>query len=170
LRCLAKVQLACIGPGTTTALRSYHLKSDLVPDEYRAEALAEALAPDAHGKRFLLIRASRGREVLVERLIAAGGEVEQVVTYTSKDSAQADAEILSRLQQGEIDWVTVTSSAIARSLVGMFGDDLRKTQLASISPLTSGLLRELKHPPTVEAEQYTMDGVVQAICTKAHSN
>jgi len=41
----------------------------LVPEEFRAESLAAALGADAKGKRFLLIRASRGREVLAEQLV-----------------------------------------------------------------------------------------------------
>ncbi len=74
LRQLAGVNLAAIGPGTSEELARYHLRVDRQPPEiYRAEALAELLAPDAQGKRFLLARASRGREVLAETLLAAGG-------------------------------------------------------------------------------------------------
>ena len=47
-------------------LARYHLRADLVPDEFRAESLAQSLAGAASGKRFLLVRASRGREVLAE--------------------------------------------------------------------------------------------------------
>ena len=35
--------MAAIGPGTADELRRYGLQADLVPDEFRAEALAEAL-------------------------------------------------------------------------------------------------------------------------------
>ena len=42
----------------------YGLTADVVPHEYRAESLAEALAPRAAGKRFLLARASPGGQVL----------------------------------------------------------------------------------------------------------
>jgi uroporphyrinogen III methyltransferase/synthase len=45
----------------------------------------------------------------------------------------------------------------------MFGQNLRKTQLASISPLTSAVLRELGYPPAVEAKQYTLPGLIEAI-------
>jgi uroporphyrinogen-III synthase len=45
----------------------------------------------------------------------------------------------------------------------MFGEQLRNGKLASISPVTSGVLRELGHPPAVEASQYTMEGLVEAI-------
>ncbi|HEV3007100.1 MAG TPA: uroporphyrinogen-III C-methyltransferase [Pirellulales bacterium] len=163
LRRLGRVQLAAIGPGTAEALADYKLRPDTVPDEYRAEALAESLAVDAPGKRFLLARASRGREVLAEQLRAAGGQVEQVVVYTSRDVPVPDPEIASALTAGKIDWVTVTSSAIARSLSAMFGEQLRLTRLASISPITSAVLRELGFEPAAEAAEYTMAGIVEAI-------
>jgi uroporphyrinogen III methyltransferase/synthase len=163
LRRLAEIKLAVIGPGTAEELARYHLKPDLQPDEYRAESLAAALADDARGQRFLLARASRGREVLAEQLVAAGGLVEQVLVYTSRDVEQADPEIAAALAAGGIDWITVTSSAIARSLVRLFGEVLRKTKIASLSPITSATLRHLGHEPAVEAREYTMDGLVEAI-------
>jgi uroporphyrinogen III methyltransferase / synthase len=57
----------------------------------------------------------------------------------------------------------VTSSAIARSLAALFGPDLKKAKLASISPITSGVLRELGFAPAAEATRYTTEGVVEAI-------
>lgn len=164
LRALRDLRLAAIGPGTAEELASYHLRADIVPEEFRAESLADSLEPAAaRGERFLLARASRGREVLAQRLEAAGGRVDQVVVYKSIDVTQPDAEIAQRLANGGIDWVTVTSSAIARSLVNMFGDALRHSRLVSISPVTSDVLSELGFSPDAEARPYTMRGVTDAI-------
>jgi uroporphyrinogen III methyltransferase/synthase len=163
LRALGAVRLAAIGPGTADALARYHLLADVVPGEYRAEALAAALANRARGQRFLLVRASRGRQILAEQLRAAGGSVDEVVAYTSRDVSEPDAQIAERLKSGRIDWITVTSSAIARSLAAMFGQGLCSAKLASISPITSSVLREAGFEPTVEASQYTTSGLVTAI-------
>jgi len=163
VRALAGVRIAAIGPGTADELARYHVRADLVPEEYRAEALAEALAHQAAGRRFLLARASRGREVLAEQLAAAGGVVDQVVVYLSTDVEEADPEVAEAVRGGRIDWITVTSSAIARSLAALFAEDLRRARLASISPVTSGTLRQLGFEPAVEAARYTMDGLVEAI-------
>ena len=103
-RRLGNAKIAAIGPTTADELRRYGLLADVVPGEFRAEALADALSGDAAGRRFLLIRASRGREVLTEQLSAAGGRVDQVVAYSSEDVAQADETIASRLAAGTIDW------------------------------------------------------------------
>lgn len=163
LRVLSKTKLAVIGPATAQALAEYHLQCDVQPEEYRAEALAEELNVEAKGKRFLLLRASRGREVLAETLSAAGGIVEQVVVYRSEDVKVPDPEVASALQRGEIDWVTVTSSAIAHSLMAIFGDSLAKTKLVAISPLTAGVLREAGYQASVVADEYTSAGLVETI-------
>jgi uroporphyrinogen III methyltransferase/synthase len=163
MRALGAIKIAAIGPGTADELTRYHLKPDIVPDEFRAESLAQSLAGGAAGKRFLLVRATRGREVLADELTKAGGIVEQVVVYESVDVEAPQPEIAEQMAAGKIHWTTVTSSAIARSLARMFGESLRRTKLASISPITSATLRELGYEPAAEASEYTMAGVVAAI-------
>jgi uroporphyrinogen III methyltransferase/synthase len=162
-RRLGAAKLAAIGPATAAALAEYHLHTDLQPSSYRAEDLAVVLAPLSHNKRVLLARASRGREVLVELLTSAGAIVEQAVVYESVDVTTANEEVAEALAGRKINWTTVTSSAVARSLVRLFGNSLRKTRLAAISPLTADVLTELGHSPTVVADVYTTDGLADAI-------
>lgn len=168
LRQLGGVRIAAVGPGTSEALGKYHLRADLVPDEFRAENLADALASQAAGSRMLLVRASRGRETLQERLTARGAQVEQVVAYQSRDVTVPDVEVADLLREGRLDWILVTSSAIARSLAAMFGDDLRRARLATISPLTSVALRECGFEPAAEATSYTMEGIIAAVLQSAN--
>jgi uroporphyrinogen III methyltransferase/synthase len=163
LRALGRARLAAIGPGTADGLAAYHLHADRQPEEFRAESLAESLLPEVKGQRVLLLRASRGREVLAETLSAGGAEVHQAVVYQSTDVTTADADLAAALHEGRIDWITVTSSAIARSLAKLFGDDLRKTKLAAISPLTAGVLSELGYQAAAVGSPYTTEGLVQAI-------
>ena len=163
LRVLGSIKIAAIGPGTADELVRYHLKADLVPEEFRAESLATALAQQAAGQRFLLARANRGREVLTDELTDAGAFVEQIVVYNSVDVLAADPEIAEKMAADQIAWTTVTSSAIARSLVRMFGASLKNTKLVSISPITTATLREQGYEPAAEAKEYTMDGIVVAI-------
>ena len=51
-----------------------------------------------------------------------------------------------------------------RSLWHMFGDDLRKTRLVSISPVTTATLHELGLEPAAEALEATIVGVIDALC------
>jgi uroporphyrinogen III methyltransferase/synthase len=163
LRYLAGLRLAAMGPGTGESLRHYRLKADCQPRQFRAESLAESLVGQAAGQRFLVLRASRGRDVLTRTLADAGGRVDDVVAYESRDVPAVPRELVDRVAAGGVHWTTVTSSSIARSLVRLFGDSLRRTRLASISPITSSVLRESGYPPAVEAVEHTGLGIVQAI-------
>ncbi len=156
-------KIAAVGPSTEKALAQMGIECSIRPDNYRAEALADTLAEKARGKRFLLIRADRGRDVLSQRLKHSGGVVTEAVAYSSTDVASADPATIALMAAGEIDWVTITSSAIGRSCVLLFGEALRKTRIASISPITSGTLRELGFSPAAEATSYTMQGLIDAI-------
>jgi len=157
------VRLAAMGSGTASALSRFHLNADLVPDEFVAESLARKLAEGAAGGRFLLVRASRGRNVLAEALAAVGGTVDQVVAYRSVDIEDPDPDVEAALSEGTIDWIPVTSAAIARSLGRLYGATLVRTRLASIGPVTSAALRELGYEPAVEAAPHTTAALVDAI-------
>ncbi|MHC4404741.1 MAG: uroporphyrinogen-III C-methyltransferase [Planctomycetota bacterium] len=163
VRRLGRVKLAAVGSGTAERLSRYRLKADLVPERFVAESLAQALVGDADGRRFLLARASRGRQVLADTLEEAGAQVDQVVVYSNLDVEEPDPNAAEALSSGEIDWVIVTSSATARSLVRLYGDALRTARLASISPLTSTALGELGYETAVEASPHTADGLIEAI-------
>jgi uroporphyrinogen-III synthase len=51
-----------------------------------------------------------------------------------------------------------------RSFAALLGADAGKARVASIGPITSATLRELGMPVDVEAEEYTIPGLVQALC------
>ncbi|TWT41576.1 Uroporphyrinogen-III C-methyltransferase [Botrimarina hoheduenensis] len=163
-------RIAAIGPATAASLAEWRLRADLAPSEYRAEALAAELAPQVSGKQVLLVRASRGREVLAEELAKAGAIVEQVVAYHSSDIVSADDEVLTELAAGRVDWITATSSAIARAAARLLGEAIEQgrgvgkpARFAAISPLTAEALAAAGQHAEAIAEVYTADGVVDAI-------
>jgi uroporphyrinogen III methyltransferase/synthase len=174
LRALGALCLAAIGPGTADALRTYYLEPDLVPAEFRSEALAAALKEQAAGRRVLLARADRGRDVLRQEL-AAVAAVDQVAVYSQVDAVTPNADVLDRLRRGEIDYVTLTSSNIARALARVLDAPCRArleqgaVQAVSISPVTSAAIRELGWPVAAEAAEYTVAGVVDALIQLACS-
>ena len=172
LRALGSVQLAAIGPATAEALARFHLKADLVPDSYRSEALAEALAPRVAGGRVLLARADRGRTVLLDEL-RPFAHVEQIAVYRNADAAALPPAVLDRLIAGSVDWITLTSSgrvhrAAPRPLArrGAAPGSAAKVRLASLSPVTSATAARLGWPIAAEAEVYTWPGLVRAIADR----
>jgi uroporphyrinogen III methyltransferase/synthase len=151
-------------------LRSYYLEPDLVPDEYRSEGLAAALKERVKGQRVLLARADRGRETLREQL-ALVAEVDQVTVYSQVDVPGADlGEVL---REGPIDYVTLTSSNIARALLGQLDAATQalirngSIRLVSISSVTTAAVAELSLPVAAEATEATMEGVVTALIALA---
>lgn len=161
LRC----RFAVAGTGTDAALRRrIGRPADVLPTLFSAEGMLEQLLPEAKGgKRFLLLRASRGRDLMKRALEQAGGDVTEVVVYQSVDVQAPRPEILDRMRSGSIDWVTVTSSSIARSLVRLFGNALDRTRLVGISPITTSVLTELGHPPCLEATTASLPGIVEVL-------
>jgi uroporphyrinogen III methyltransferase/synthase len=175
LRALGSLRLAVIGPATADALRRYHLEPDLVPPVYDSETLSSVLKAQAAGQRVLLARADRGRDVLREQL-ANVAEVEQIAVYSQVDAVEPGSESLEALREGQIDFITLTSSNIVRSLVRVLdGTVLQllrsgRVQLVSISPVTSATIRELDLPVAAEARESTAEGVVQALIALARRN
>ena len=164
-RALGGVCVCAIGPATAEALAKHGIRADLVPDEFVAEAALEALAAtgDLAGKRILVPRAAEAREVLPDGLRARGAEVVVVPAYrTVQDGSGAD-EVRRALGAGEVDWVTFTASSTVRSFVELVGREVGRARVASIGPITSATVRELGMGVDVEAKDYTIPGLLQAI-------
>ena len=82
---VGRKRIAAIGPATAEALAEHGVRVELVPREFRAEALVEglrgALGP---GDRVLLPRARETRDVLVVELRRLGAAVSEVPAYQTK--------------------------------------------------------------------------------------
>jgi len=166
-RALGSVKLAAIGPATAEALRRYHLRADLIPSSFRSEDLAEALIPQVRGGRVLLARADRGRTVLKETLEPIC-HVEQVAVYRNADAEALPEAVAARIEQGSVDWITLTSSAITERLYSLLSEVGRarvghEIRLASLSPITSETARRLGWSVAAEAQEYTWPGLVDSI-------
>jgi uroporphyrinogen III methyltransferase/synthase len=175
LRALGPLRLAVIGPATADALRRYHLEPDLIPSVYDSESLASALKERAVGQRVLLVRADRGRDVLREQLTGVA-EVELIAVYSQVDAVETGSEALEALRRGEMDFITLTSSNIARSLFDALDPESSrlirsgKVRLVSISPVTSTTIRQVGFPVAAEAREFTAEGVVQALLALARQD
>ena len=161
--------VAAIGPATAKRLEEAGLRVDVVPGEYRAEALIEALdGGSISGKRVLIPRARVAREVLPEKLREAGAEVVVVPAYRSVPSSAGKDELALRLRSGEIDCVTFTASSTVENFVGAFGAEeaarlLSGTRVACIGPITAGTARRRGLRVDAEADEYTIPGLVEAV-------
>jgi len=174
------LKVAAIGPATKKAIEKQGLKVDVVPDEYVAESVVAALKDQAGGKRILLVRAKVARDVIPTELRNAGAEVDVIEAYETVVPTSSRTRLAAALKDPKRrpDVITFTSSSTVRNFVTLLestrrGDQghLRHTglldgiKLASIGPVTSGTLRELELPVDIEAKQYTIPGLVEAIAS-----
>jgi uroporphyrinogen III methyltransferase/synthase len=173
IRALKGPQLCTVGSGTAERLARYGIKVDLVPEEFRAEAVMRALerrAPLA-GSRVLLPRADIGREVIAEQLRGAGALVTDVVAYrtVNEEIQQDDApDVYRMLLDGGIDVATFTSASAVRNFARMYGaeqaaDLLKSTVVASIGPVTADAAAQLGITVTVQPATYTIPALVDAL-------
>lgn len=165
-RALAGIKLAAIGPATASALLDHGLAVDVVPARFVAEGLLDVLGSrqDIRGARVLYATAEGARDVLPAGLREMGARVDVVPLYRSVPSRDGAPELRARLEQGEIDLVTLTSASSVDGYVGAVGvDAARRVPAASIGPITTEAARRAGLTVTVEAEVSTIDGLVDAI-------
>lgn len=170
IRDLAGPRFGAIGPVTAEAVRKRGIRVDLLAKEFVAEGvLALFSEAEVRGKRFLIPRAQKAREILPEGLSAMGGEVTVVSVYRTLVPSDPDVEKMrGLLHEGRVDALTFTSSSTVRHFARILGngclqDMVRGAVIASIGPVTSATIREIGLPVHVEAKEYTIDGLVAAL-------
>ncbi len=166
-RALGYAKIAAIGSATAEKLKQYGLVADVIPQEYRAEGVVEALKSKLppHAK-ILIPRAEEAREVLPDTLREMGAEVEVAPAYRTV-CGQVDGEALAAdIKAGRIDLVTFTSSSTVKNLVNIIGsaEVLKGVKTACIGPVTADTAKSLGIEPDIIAKEYTIDGLVEAIC------
>ena len=161
------VKIAAIGPKTAQALETRGVTLDFVPNEYVAEAILPGLG-DLRGCWVLLPRAEIARKALPDAIVAAGGVAHEIAVYQTVP-AEPDPEGLVALKSG-VDVVTFTSP----STVTNFVEIVRRASLnplslpgnpkiACIGPITQKAAEEAGFAETIVAEEYTAEGLVNAI-------
>lgn len=165
VRKLAHVKIAAIGPATAQRLETYSLRADIVPEEYRGEALAAALRPHVAGQRVLWPRASRGRDILPDQLTAAGAQFEELIVYQHVDVDQFPPQARQLLEDDALDWIALSSPTIARNVARILGTQATASgvKFAAISPVTEAAAREAGLEISAVATEYTWAGLFQAI-------
>jgi uroporphyrinogen-III synthase len=172
------LKIAAIGPATQKAIEERGLKVHVVPEEYVAESVVESLRDQVAGKRVLLARAKVARDVIPRELRRLGATVDVAEAYETviPESSRRKLQAILRNPKRRPHVITFTSSSTVRNFVALLGKNLwhgrprlRKMGLlddvrfASIGPVTSSTLRELGLPVDIEAEKYTIPGLIKAI-------
>ncbi|MFH2059013.1 MAG: uroporphyrinogen-III C-methyltransferase [Pseudomonadota bacterium] len=171
VRVLGHLKFACIGPVTKERLQEYGIISDILPKTYQAESVVDAFsAIEMKGKKVLLPRAKKARTILPEELTKMGAIVDEVVAYETGLCEDRKEELITLLENNEIDAITFTSSSTVSNFISLLESKNAKTLLkdvviASIGPITSDTARSLDIEPDIEAKEYTIQGLTDALLT-----
>ncbi len=170
---LMQLKIAAIGPATKKAIEKRSIRVDVVPEEYVAESVVKSLRKQVKGKRILLVRAKVARDLIPRELRKAGAYVDVVEAYETVVPVSSRTRLRAALksQDKRPDVITFTSSSTAKNFLNLLASgrsrkrppQLEGITLASIGPVTSETLRELKLGVDIEAKQYTISGLIEAI-------
>ncbi|MGA9544433.1 MAG: uroporphyrinogen-III synthase [Candidatus Sulfotelmatobacter sp.] len=165
---LKHLNITAIGPATKKAIEKRGFEVDVVPKEYVAESVVRSLRRRVKGKRVLLVRAKVARDVIPRELRRAGARVDVVEAYETVVPKSSRPRLRSELgnPRRSPHVITFTSSSTVRNFVALVGPRKAKfdgIQLASIGPVTSSTLRELGLCVDIEAKEFTIPGLVEAI-------
>ena len=165
-RSLAGTQVAAIGPGTASELRTRGIQPDVVPERSIAESLVESLSQlDVAGKRVLIARAAEARDVLPDGLAELGADVAVVPLY---DTVGEELDEVVATAITDADYVTFTSSSTVTRFLDAVGDGVPNgARVVSIGPVTSATARERGLDVHVEAKRHDVDGLVEALVDDA---
>lgn len=155
-RALNKV--AAIGSATAEKLLNFGIVADVVPKNFVAESLADALKNFVVGKKVLIARAEVARDVLPDTLKNFGADVTIAPVYKTVP------EVPTQIDFDSIDLVTFTSSSTVENFVASYGvENLKKIPSAAIGTITAQTLKNFGVDAKIVAETFTIDGLVSAI-------
>ncbi len=163
------LKVCAIGPATANQLKKKGVPVHHIPKEFIAESILEGFQKmGVKGKRILLARAKKARDVLPKGLRKLGAEVDVVEVYRTVKPKGGSKKLKQLLQEGRIDVVTFTSS----STVDHFAELLKKEDLkkllrgiaiAGIGPVTARTAKERELKVKIQPRQYTIPALTEAI-------
>jgi len=166
---LVGIEVGAIGPETAKRLTAAQIRLSLVPKQYQAEGiLEELLSKSMFGKRVLIPRAAKARDILPETLRQRGARVDVVEAYQTVLPQTDAAAVHKLLRDGKIDVITFTSSSTATNFAAMLHDPdlprlLSRVVIACIGPITKKTVEDLGMRPEIISEEFTIPGLVNAM-------
>lgn len=174
LRDLKGKRICTIGPATARAVERFYLRVDLVPEEYRAEAVIPALEGFLGGRErlkgltVLLPRAKVARDVLPDQLRALGTRIDVVEAYQTLLPKGSGPCLRTALAARQVTGVTFTSSSTVTHLAALLETDdlsaaLAGVWVACIGPITADTAKKFRLSVDIMPKDYTVPGLASAI-------
>ena len=165
----SSLKVCAIGPATARQLKEKKISVHYIPKEFIAESILEGFEKMfIKGKRILLARAKKARDILPNGLKKMGAEVDVVEVYRTVKPKGGSKRLRQLLTDRKIDVITFTSS----STINHFGELLRKENLkkllkgitiACIGPVTARTAKEWEMKVQIQPKRHTILGLTKAI-------
>ena len=170
-----ELQVCAIGEATADHLRDAQIHVDVVPAQFKAEGIFEALKDylggeeNFNGLNFLIPRAAVARDYLPAALEKAGARADVVPAYRTlppDDAEHGRTEAL--LMGGAVDCITFTSSSTVINFAQLFDTTdltslLGETEIACIGDITSETARRYGLETDIQPEEFTIPALARAI-------
>jgi uroporphyrinogen III methyltransferase/synthase len=169
LRLPSSLKVCAIGPATANRLKKKRVSVHYIPKEFIAESILEGFEKMMiQGKRILLARAKKARDVLPEGLKELGAEVDVVAVYRTIRPRGGSKRLRRLLTEGEIDLIAFTSSSTVNHFAELLKkEDLKKLlkgiAIACIGPVTARTAKEWGLKVRIQPKQYTIPGLTREI-------
>jgi len=190
---LQSLRLAAIGPATAEAMSLCGLQPTFCPSQFVGEVLVNEFPgyPTLSGVKILWPRTNVGRQLVVDKLQEAGAQVDVVPSYKTSEPEDKEAVaglLFQMIRERRIDVITLASAQSARNFASLLELGLKRAagkqgallvtlaellanvRVATIGPETAAATRKVLNKVDIEAEQYTIDGLVQALVQHAGKN
>jgi uroporphyrinogen III methyltransferase/synthase len=172
---LDDIQVCAVGSATADRLRDARVHVDVVPGEFKAEGVFDALANYLGGRarfdslNFLIPRAAVARDYLPRSLEEAGARADTVVAYRTVPPQTTDrARVEALLVGGAVDCITFTSSSTVANFAQLFdthdlGELLRDVRVACIGDITARTAAGYNLATDIQPAEFTTAALARAI-------
>ena len=178
---LSAIKIAVVGKKTAAVLNQKGWQPDFIPPNFVADSLVENFPESLAGKKVLFPRVETGgREVLVKELTTQGAEVVEVAAYQSSCPHRISSDAWQALLEKRVDIITFASSKTVRNFHQLIQQSLSNYSeltpeifleniwIASIGPETSKTCQQLLEKVDIEAQEYTLEGLTQALLDRVN--
>jgi len=164
-RDIGPVRIAAIGPATAARVRDFHLKVELQPPEYVAEAIIKQFETtgSVENLRFLIVRPEQARDVLPRELTRLGAIVDEAIAYRTLPETTDLTGAVERFRTEGADLITFTSSSTVENFLALKLPWPPALKTASIGPVTSKTMRDNGLNVDIESPRHDIPGLIAAI-------
>ncbi len=169
LRLPLSLKVCAIGPATAKRLKKQGVSVHSIPREFIAESILEGFEKKViKGKKILLARAKKARDILPKGLRKMGAQVDVVGVYRTIRPRGGSKRLKKLLSERKVDVITFTSSSTVTHFAELLRNEnlkklLKGIAIACIGPVTAKTAKERGLKVQIQPKRYTIPGLTRAI-------